>query len=220
MVKAVKKTGKKVVKTSGKKSVAKAVKNPVKISEKTFEPLQANAPLMGEDLVLDACNVRVLSMNIMSFAMPRGQKTAVAKGLKTLGLSLPTAPKIFIKDGVYIVQTQPDQWFFISDAPPKKQTEKQTLKQISALGYCTDQSHGWVGVELSGVDVLSVLERLCPLNLSRQAFAINASARTSLDHLGVLMIRLGDNRFYLFSAASSAQSFLHGIKTAILAVSD
>ncbi len=212
MVKAVKKTGKKVVKKTVKKSVAKAVKNPVVKSE----PLQANAPLTGKDLVLDACSLRVLSMNIMSFAMPRGQKTAVAKGLKTLGLSLPTAPKIFIKDGVYIVQTQPDQWFFISDAPQKK----QALKQISALGYCTDQSHGWVGVELSGVDVLSVLERLCPLNLSHQAFAINASARTSLDHLGVLMIRLGDNRFYLFSAASSAESFLHGIKTAVLAVSD
>ncbi len=216
MVKVVKKTGKKVVKKTVKKSVAKAVKKNVK----TFEPLQAVAPMMGEDLILDSCSLRVLSMNIMSFAMPRGQKTAVAKGLKTLGLSLPTAPKIFIKDGLYIVQTQPDQWFFISDAPPKKQTEKQTLKQISALGYCTDQSHGWVGVELSGVDVLSVLERLCPLNLSQQTFAINASARTSLDHLGVLMIRLGDNRFYLFSAASSAQSFLHGIKTAILAVSD
>ncbi len=216
MVKAVKKTMAKTV----KKSVAKAVKKPVKISVKTFEPLQAVVPLAGEDLVLDSCSVRVLSMNIMSFAMPRGQKTAVVKGLKTLELSLPTAPKIFIKDGVYIVQTQPDQWFFISDVPPKKQTEKQTLKQISALGYCTDQSHGWVGVELSGVDVLSVLERLCPLNLSRQAFAINSAARTSLDHLGVLMIRLGDNRFYLFSAASSAESFLHGIKTAILAVSE
>ncbi len=212
MVKAVKKTGKKVVKKTVKKSVAKTVKESVK----TFEPLQASAPLMGEDLVFDACSVRVLSMNIISFAMPRGQKTAVAKGLKTLGLSLPTAPKIFIKDGVYIVQTQPDQWFFISDAPQKK----QALKQISLQGYCTDQSHGWVGVELSGADVLSVLERLCPLNLSRESFAINASARTSLDHLGVLMIRLGDNRFYLFSAASSAQSFLHGIKTAILAVSD
>ena len=199
-----------------KKSVAKAVKKSVVKSE----PLQAHAILAGEDLVLDSCSVQVLSMSIMSFAMPRGQKTAVAKGLKTLGLSLPTAPKIFIKDGLYIVQTQPDQWFFISDEPPKKQTEKQTLKQISTLGYCTDQSHGWVGVELSGVDVLSVLERLCPLNLSQQTFAINASARTSLDHLGVLMIRLGDNRFYLFSAASSAQSFLHGIKTAILAVSE
>ena len=145
MVKAVKKTGKKVVKKTVKKSVAKTVKESVK----TFEPLQAVAPMMGEDLVLDACSLRVLSMNIMSFAMPGGQKTAVAKGLKTLGLSLPTAPKIFIKDGLYIVQTQPDQWFFISDAPQKK----QALKQISALGYCTDQSHGWVGVELSGVDV-------------------------------------------------------------------
>ncbi|MCA8835410.1 MAG: hypothetical protein K8953_10030 [Proteobacteria bacterium] len=202
------------------KAVKTSVKKTVKKSVVKSEPLQAVAPMMGEDLVLDACSVRVLSMNIMSFAMPRGQKTAVAKGLKTLGLSLPTAPKIFIKDGVYIVQTQPDQWFFISDVPPKKQTEKQALKQISALGYCTDQSHGWVGVELSGADVLSVLERLCPLNLSHQAFAINSAARTSLDHLGVLMIRLGDNRFYLFSAASSAESFLHGIKTAILVVSD
>ena len=117
MVKAVKKTGKKVVKKTVKKSVAKTVKESVK----TFEPLQAVAPLAGEDLVLDSCSVRVLSMNIMSFAMPRGQKTAVAKGLKTLGLSLPTAPKIFIKDGVYIVQTQPDQWFFISDVPLKRQ---------------------------------------------------------------------------------------------------
>ncbi len=204
MVKVVKKTGKKVVKKTVKESVVKS------------EPLQAVAPLMGEDLILDSCSVQVLSMNIMSFAMPRGQKTAVAKGLKTLGLSLPTAPKIFIKDGLYIVQTQPDQWFFISDVPLKK----QTLKQISLQGYCTDQSHGWVGVELSGIDVLSVLERLCPLNLSRESFAINSAARTSLDHLGVLMIRLGDNRFYLFSAASSAESFLHGIKTAILAVSE
>ena len=39
-----------------------------------------------------------------------------------------------------------------------------------------------------------------------------------MEHLGVLIMRTGEDRFLLLSASSSAGSFLHAVETAIKSV--
>jgi sarcosine oxidase subunit gamma len=39
--------------------------------------------------------------------------------------------------------------------------------------------------------------------------------RTVMEHLGVLILRTGDDAFMLLSASSSAKSFLHALETSV-----
>ena len=124
MVKVVKKTGKKVVKKTVKKSVAKTVKESVK----TFEPLQAVAPLAGEDLILDSCSVRVLSMNIMSFCHPTRAENRRGKGIKNAGSLFANRAKDFYqRQNLY--RTDPTRSVvFYQRCPSQKTNRKTSLK--------------------------------------------------------------------------------------------
>ena len=86
---------------------------------------------------------------------------------------------------------------------------------LGGVFYTTDQSDVWVTLELSGAGARRALERICPLNLAPDAFGIGAVARTSMEHLGTVIIRTCDDSFLLMSASSSAHSFLHAIETSI-----
>ena len=90
---------------------------------------------------------------------------------------------------------------------------KKSLKMLETSFYITEQSDAWSGVKVSGQNVTSCLERICPINLSIDFFGINCFARTSMEHLNTIIIRSKKNEFELFSASSSARSFLHTIKT-------
>ena len=87
------------------------------------------------------------------------------------------------------------------------------LKALEKSFYITEQSDAWSGIKVSGQNVISCLERICPIDLSIDAFGINCFARTAMEHLNTIIIRTKKNEFELFSASSSAKSFLHAIKT-------
>ena len=55
------------------------------------------------------------------------------------------------------------------------------------------------------------LERICPLDLHPDAFGVDHAARTVMEHLGVLIIRTGEEAYLLLSASSSAGSFQHAL---------
>ena len=90
---------------------------------------------------------------------------------------------------------------------------KTSLKVLEKSFYITEQSDAWSGIKVSGQNVVSCLERICPINLALDVFGVNCFARTAMEHLNTIIIRTKKNEFELFSASSSAQSFLHAIKT-------
>ena len=57
-----------------------------------------------------------------------------------------------------------------------------------------------------------MLERICPLNLSLEVFDIGDVKRTVMDHLNVIIFRVTEKSFILFSASSSSGSFLKSIE--------
>ena len=84
----------------------------------------------------------------------------------------------------------------------------------------TDQSDGWVTLELGGIDAPAVLERLCPLDLDPDVFDHEAVARTSMEHMAVVIQRSADNGFELMSPTSTAASLLHAIETVALHIAN
>ena len=79
--------------------------------------------------------------------------------------------------------------------------------------YVTDQTGGWCGIRVQGERVIEMLERICPLNLSLEVFDIGDVKRTVMDHLNVIIFRVTEKSFILFSASSSSGSFLKSIET-------
>ena len=115
---------------------------------------------------------------------------------------------------VRLVSTQADQFFVLFDHAAADAAE-QVARQLGDTGYFTDQTDNWVALNLLGAAARPALERACPLDLHPDAFGLNASARTVLDHLGTLVVHTGEDRYLLLSARSSALSFLHVLETVV-----
>jgi sarcosine oxidase subunit gamma len=152
---------------------------------------------------------------VVSVALPLGGEAAAQKAIKAaFGSALPDVGKSRLSKDVRLVRMSLDQGFVIfSHATPD--AEPFVAKKLKGAAYTTDQTDVWTGLILSGAQARTVLERICPIDLHPQAFAINDAARTTMEHLGALIIRVGDDEYLLMSASSSAHSFLHAIETSI-----
>ena len=142
---------------------------------------------------------------------PRGgRRRWIAALKKGWGLSRPSPTLGMAKGDTRAISMAADQLFLIfPHRSPNASAEVQD--KLAGAGYTTDQTDGWVILEITGPDTLAALERLCPLDLA--AFPDNATARTMTEHLGATIIRLQSDRFLLLSARSSAASFLHAVET-------
>ncbi|MDJ0637885.1 MAG: sarcosine oxidase subunit gamma [Paracoccaceae bacterium] len=174
--------------------------------------LEAAPILGGVDLTIGANRIAECDdLAIVSVATPLGGDDAMAKALKDVwNLSLPE-PSVSSQSGeIRTVRTAPDQLFLIfPHATPDAETVVQ--QKLAGAGYTTDQTDVWVVLEISGPDTLAALERICPLDTA--AFPIGGAARTVMEHMGALLLRLDVDRFWLLSASSSAGSFLHAVET-------
>ncbi|MEO0946296.1 MAG: sarcosine oxidase subunit gamma [Pseudomonadota bacterium] len=172
-------------------------------------------PLLGGvDLKMGANRIVELDeIAVVSIAVPLGNQEKLAKALKSgwsIGVPEPTLSTA--NGNLRAVRTGADQFMllFPHESPNAEAVVQAKLK---GAGYTTDQTDNWVVLEVSGPDVAAALERLSPVDLSVDAFPVGASARTVMEHMGAIVIRLDHDRFMLMSASSSAKSFLHAVET-------
>ena len=171
------------------------------------------APVLGAaDLTLGENRIVERSdLALVSIATPLGGTDALATALKTgWGLSLPDATLSSVSADARALRTAPDQMLLIfpHGAPD---ADAMVKEKLGTAGYTTDQTDVWAVLELSGPATLAALERLCPLDAA--AMPRNGAARTVMEHMGAMIIRLGPDRFQVLSASSSAQSFLNAVET-------
>ncbi|MEX0285731.1 MAG: sarcosine oxidase subunit gamma [Paracoccaceae bacterium] len=170
------------------------------------------APILGADLSIGENTIRERdNLAIVSVATPLGEEQALTDALKDgWGLTTPVATMSETAGEVRAIRTTPDQILMLfPHAAPDANAVVQS--KLSGAGYTTDQTDVWIVLELSGPDTLPALERLCPLDV--HGMSDGASARTVMEHMGALILRLGPDRFWLLSASSSARSFLHAVET-------
>lgn len=180
--------------------------------------LVAEPPLAGLDRTFGKTRLSALSdLALVSVALPLGQETAAQQAIRAAyGIELPqvgsyaTAPA----DGALLIRTGPDQGMIAFDhvAPD---AGRVVASRLNGAVYTTDQTDAWVGLMIDGPQARAALERICPLDLHPDAFGPEAAQRTVAEHLGLLVLRRGDEAFLLLSASSSAESFAHAVETSI-----
>ncbi|MEM9241072.1 MAG: sarcosine oxidase subunit gamma family protein [Pseudomonadota bacterium] len=154
---------------------------------------------------------------IVNMAIPLGKDSKATKAVGSgYGVDLPEPGKSVVskKGAARLVRLAPDQVFAIFKHPTPD-AEEAVAERTKTAFYLTDQTDVWTGLELSGPGSLAALERICPIDLHPLSFAVDDAARTVMEHLGVLIIRTGEDQFLLLSASSSAGSFLHMLETSI-----
>lgn len=181
--------------------------------------LTSASPLAGYDRSFDGVSLKApKDLAIVSLALPVGGEAAAEKAIKSgLGIALPeVGQSALTKDkAMLLLRLSIDQAFVLFErATPD--AEPHIASKVKGAAYTTDQTDVWAGLEISGPGSRRALERICPIDLHPDAFGSGALARTSMEHLGTLIIRTGDDTFLLLSASSSAKSFLHAVETSIL----
>ena len=89
---------------------------------------------------------------------------------------------------------------------------------LGDLAAVTDQSDGWAWVSLSGRDAVAVLARLTALDLRPAGFPPGSSARATINHLQVLLIRTAPDGFQIAGFRSMARTLVHELDSAMKAV--
>jgi len=172
-------------------------------------------PLAGYDRSFgDIQLIAPTDLAIVSIALPLGGEDAAKKAIKTaFGIALPEVGMSNVaKDKTSsIMRLAVDQAFVLfPSATPD--AEPQIAAKLKGAAYTTDQTDGWCALQISGPGARRALERICPVDLHPNAFAVNAVARTVMEHMGAIVARTGEDTFLLLSASSSAKSFLHAVE--------
>ena len=180
--------------------------------------LTAQSALEGYDQTFNGIALREANdLAVVSLAIQLdGEKPVNTAIRKAYGTALPpVGQSVLSGDGkTRLARLGVDQ-IFVLFTHPKPDAAARVLGKISNAAYGTDQTDNWVALEISGVRSRAVLERICAIDLDASAFEMNALARTTMEHLGAIVVRTGDDTFLLLSARSSAGSFLHALTMSI-----
>jgi len=165
--------------------------------------LIAKSALEGRSLTLGTVTLAEVEVGpITSVAVFPGGAKAVAKGLKSLGLAMPEPNSFAEKKGARIVWTGRDQAFLMGVAPPDLEG-----------AAVTDQSDGWAVLSVSGAAAVDVLARLVPVDLRLAAFPVGRAIRTQLNHMNLVILRVGDHAFEILVFRSMARTAWHELET-------
>lgn len=158
--------------------------------------LIAKTPLEGRKLTLGPLTLAETPVGpVTSIAVFPGRAEAVAQGLHSLGLAMPTPNRVVEANGARIVWTGRDQAFLIGVTPP-------ALDGAAV----TDQTDGWATLTLWGAGAEDVLARLLPLDMRPLAFPVGETRRTRLNHMNAIVLRLDGTKFQILVFRSMART--------------
>jgi len=193
--------------------------------------LTASSPLNGYSKAFNDTLVREIStLAIVSIAVPRNGLDALNERLASFSaVSFPQTGQCIRTSDVVLADTptalvvyglQSDQCFVVAELNGVSTQDFFELlcAELGPAAYLTDQSDSWAVLDVEGSLVNQAMERLCMLDLT--TFTASDVARTTMEHLSVIIEKPADDRVRLYSPRSSARSFLHAITTSILNVVD
>ncbi|MCZ4352244.1 sarcosine oxidase subunit gamma [Roseovarius aestuarii] len=183
----------------------------------TSEPPLAGFDRRFGDTVLKAPK----DLAIVSIALPLGDETKAEKAIKTaFDIALPAmgTSDVTSDKSTTLMRLANDQAFVLF-ACPTPDAERQIAAKLKGAAYTTDQTDAWCALELSGPLARPALERICMVDLHPDSFAINAIARTVMEHMGAIVARTDADTYLLLSASSSAKSFAHAVELSLENVS-
>ncbi len=192
-------------------------------NQKSTFTLTASSPLDGHCTIVDGASLFEASpRSIVSVSPFTGNEAEFNTAIdKLFNSGYPSSTNAFEQTGknaCVLLPSSHGQWLlcFDGNVPDPVATARNLLgRMTSNLVAMTDQSDAWVILALTGPLIYTTLERICPIDCGLPAMPIGTTARTIIEHLGIIILRRPDDNgspcFWLMSARSSAASFLHVI---------
>jgi len=177
--------------------------------------LLPESPLGGVEIEMDGFNItEVTDKSLVMVALPREKFSEVESLIdKSCGLKLPEMERsTHSKDSsITLWRLQKNQVlaYFTFEG---NDAEAHLSSRLSAPAYYTDQSDTWAMIRVSGQRTRAVLERICPIDISPEAFPVGGVSRTIMEHIGTIIFRDGDDSYVLLTMRSFGRSMLHAIE--------
>lgn len=180
--------------------------------------LTPTAPLGGYSQDFGGTTLaEVTDLALVSAAVPIGSEKAAADAVKKgFGCAIPAPGHVNTsKDKKFsLMGMSPDQ-MLISFTNTDPDAGPIVRKKLGTVLYQTTQTDSWVVLRIDGPMARTALERICPINLSDDVFKVGLCARTSMEHMGCVIVRHSVDSFGIMSASSSAKSCLHALEVSL-----
>ena len=185
--------------------------------ELSLNPLNA---LLGAEPRRDSIGAVTISENagvaLASLATRRGQADRVAAVAKGQGLDLPGPGRATSTIPYAALWLGPEQWLILTEGDVDADIAKALEAAFGSAASITEQTGGWVCLDVSGPALPALFERLCALDTA--AMEPGHGTRTVIEHLGCYVICVGIGEFRVLGPRSSAASLHHALTTAARAI--
>jgi len=176
-------------------------------------PLNGYAERFGTTSVTELTSIDIYSASLSSDSGKAAVQQALGAPWPAIGSSTQNN-----SGETTLLGLQQDQIFALVNAAGQS-VAVSTAPAIGDDVYVTNQSDSWVALEVEGPMAVVALERICPLDLHMDVFPKGSVARTSMEHLSVIVVCKGQDHYLLLSPSSFARSFLHAVETSFHNVS-
>ena len=153
---------------------------------------------------------------LASVAARKGRMADLTKAAKAASVPLP-GPATHQPGTPYSAfWTAPEMWFVEAPYATHELIADLLKAALGDAASITEQTDAWVAFDLAAPDLTPILERLCNVDFSN--VPAGYATRTMMEHLGVYLIKNGSGAARLYGPRSSAESLLHALETAAVAV--
>ena len=150
--------------------------------------LESRAALNGYSSQYDGVGLsEVVNSTVYSVACNESEQSAVNDNLAAqFGAKWPTVGgRVVSSDSsLCVLGLQRDQIFIVLNDASRLDALKDA---VSSQAWYTDQSDSWVTIRVSGERRYDLLERTCPIDLAPEVCTENHVARTSMEHIGIII---------------------------------
>lgn len=100
-----------------------------------------------------------------------------------------------------------DQYFAVADGKADGELYRELKVRLDGLASCSDQSHGRIVIRVAGPKAQTLLAKGTPIDLHPSVFGPGKSAMTQMAHVGVHLIRTGEDTFELSVFRGFSENF-------------
>lgn len=174
--------------------------------------LTANPALHGLPLIFGRARIEALDPGPVTSIAPYPGADA-NPALAALGLRFPAPGRVQAAGRARLVWAGRELAFLIGVALPG--ALRADLAGVVAL---SDQSDGWAWVHLTGADARAVLARLTPLDLRDSGLGVGHCARSTINQMPAIVIRLAPEAYEIAVFRSMAATLVDELSEAMRTV--
>ena len=151
---------------------------------------------------------------LASVAVRRGKDSALADAASDLiGAPWPGTASCAGTGELRAFWTAPGQWIVEAPFATHEDIAAFLKARLGDTASVTEQTDGWVVLDITGPEVNALFRLLCPLDL--ESLPTGSAGRTLLHHMGCfVLVRSAGETVTVIGARSSAGSLLHAVTTA------